>query len=152
MSANVAWLLQFSVECHAAVAQFDVVHVMAGTSKRFFVPESPHYCDEVVVWDREVLPVMNLLARTHEAPHGDAQACRYLAVCRYLRSDSSSAHGALQLVDVPQRVVVDDADACELSARAALLRDFAVSCFEHAEHGPVPILNLDAVFAPRATS
>jgi hypothetical protein len=57
------------------------------------------------------------------------------------------ALGALILKKVPERVEVSDDQARELPEELVGHGGLFTSCFEHPELGPVPILNLTAVFS-----
>jgi hypothetical protein len=48
---------------------------------------------------------------------------------------------------VPERIQVVDEQACALPGSPAAWHQVAISCFEHPDHGAVPILDLPRLFS-----
>ena len=154
MSECTAWVLSLPGRLHAAVGPFELVHILPTTPTLFEVPGTPAYCRHALVWQDQILPLMDLGARVRGTP-GLADdtvtliGLRWLAgIVAYRDPDSGEVrHGGLQLARVPERSVVTDAQACRLPRGLRGWRPLAISCFEHPHLGAVPILDLARVFS-----
>ena len=145
MSATGAWLLDFGSGRTGVIGERQMLHLLPPPLTLYPVPASPVFCRDVVVWEQEPIPVMDLAA-WHEG--------------RLLRTDSTvvaiavfsagvtgeNRRGALTLNAIPRRIVVSDAQACELTAELVGWREIALSCVVH-ESRPVPVLSLTHVFS-----
>ncbi len=147
-----AWVLTLKGRLHAAVGELEMVHIIPYSPKLFVVPASPDYSHHVLIWEDEVLPVMDL--RTYLLGAGGGRDVAVTGIENLVGVVAFQAHpgeapryGGLLLDDVPARVRVTDDDACALPVAPAAWAPIAVSCFEHEDHGPVPVLDLRRLFS-----
>jgi chemotaxis signal transduction protein len=145
MSRAPAWIIGFPGDHLAAVGELELVHVLADEPEGFNVPGSPRYCHQVILWEDNVVPIIDIgkmLAAGQEAP-----GRRHYGIVRYrLWPTRQQRFGAFLMDRIPQRVNVDDASAYALPDPLAAWRDFVISCFVH-EDRPVPILDIGSLFS-----
>jgi chemotaxis signal transduction protein len=149
MATANAWLITLSRNLRVAVGEFEMIHVIPDLPPLFEVPRAPSYCRHVTIWERKIVPVMDLARRllgdaTLTACSGGDNSTFLAIVAR--QPEKSFQYGALVLSSVPARVQVDDDQACTLAEPLQGWRALALSCFEHEEYGPIPILNLAHIF------
>ena len=152
MSEANAWLLDLGRGRHAAVGELEMVHVLPEPPTLFEIPRTPDYCRQVLVWQGEVLPVMDiamrLWAQPSEVPRPLGGARDLVAIAAFQqRPGDVPRHGGLLLRGMPARIVVSDANACELPDSLQAWRPYALSCFDYSGVGPVPVLNLRGTFS-----
>ena len=145
MSGAPAWIIGFPGDHLAAVGASELVHVLADEPEGFNVPGSPWYCHRVILWEDNVIPILDIekmLGAGREAP-----GRRHYGIVRYrLWPTDPQRFGALLMDRIPQRANVDDASACPLQDTLAAWRDFVISCFL-LEDRPVPILDISSLFS-----
>ena len=148
MSEVNAWLLDLGEGLHAAVGELEMVHILPEAPALFEIPQTPDHCRRVLVWRGEVLPLMDIAMRL-EARSSAVDGTRGLiAVTAFEEAPGRPArHGALWLNRAPARIRVDDAQACGLPESLPDWRPIAISCFDYAGLGPVPVLDLHTVFS-----
>lgn len=143
MSQATAWLLELGQDRRAAVGERELLHLLP-QPQLLAVPLAPAYCARVLPWQDGLLPVWDVSAWAG----GEAAAVdtELVAVVGYQRrAGQAPFFGALVLTEPPARVLVDDAQACDLPADFPW-QDIASACFSHEER-PVPILDLRRMFA-----
>jgi chemotaxis signal transduction protein len=144
-----AWLLNLGGDCYGAVGQLHLVHLVVAPACSD-VPYTPYYCKKVSVWQGNILPVMDLASRL--AGHSlllEENGESLLGIVAFQEAkDQSPRYGGILLSDTPLRIEVTDEQASELPEHLSAWQDLSSACFEHPKHGPVPILNLPAVFSP----
>ncbi|MCV6636295.1 chemotaxis protein CheW [Candidatus Albibeggiatoa sp. nov. NOAA] len=144
--ATRAWLLDFGQGLRAAVGAHEMSHVLM-EADIFNIPRCPTYCNEVIVWENEILPVLDvgaLLTGRRIERENDL-----LGVAVYQLTDIYITYVAMHLVDLPQSIYVEDDSACPLSDYQDIWKPFAISCFEH-EETPVPVIDLRFLFSGNA--
>lgn len=139
-----AWILALDGTLRAAVGERELIHLIE-IPTLLDVPLSPFYCRQALVWNRALLPAMDLAAWLHQKP--SAQRGRTLAgVFAYQsKPGAEPAYGALLLAGIPERAHVNDNDACALPKQPAGWRTLAISCFKK-DHLSIPVLDLFCVF------
>lgn len=145
MSRASAWILGFRGNHQAAVGELELAHVLADEPESFHVPGSPAYCHRVIVWEDNVVPLIDIgeLFETKQ----EESTPRHFGIVRYrLRPTDRQRFGAFLMDRIPQRAHVDDASAYALPDALAGWRDLVISCFVHEER-PIPILDLCSVFS-----
>lgn len=174
-ASGTGWLLPLLGGHTAAVGESEMVYVFPFEPEVFPIPNTPSYARGVIVWRNRLVPLIDLNAYFYPdqatkpklpeksdaaAPRGDTGASEsgigesaieeFVALFAFqssLASDGRANFGALLLNDVPERVVVSDGHVCELPDDLNEWRSATVSCFSHEAHGPIPILDLSALFA-----
>lgn len=147
-----AWLLELGPAQYAAVGERELVHVLPDEPRIFPVPGSPTHVRGAIAWQGTVLPALDLdiwLNRPVQAAHAalDPNVKQVMVIVAFRSAGESIALGSMLLRQVPQRLVVNDGQDCPLPARPSAWRDVAHACFEHEKFGPVPILDLRAIFS-----
>ena len=145
MSEVNAWLLDLGEGLLAAVGALEMVHLLPDEPALFEIPQSPIYCRNVLVWQDEILPLMDLAARLLGRPGPVGQDL--LAVLAFQEyPGAETRNGALLLKAPPIRIHVNDSQACDLPDSPSDWQHLAIACFELAERRPVPVLDLAKVF------
>ncbi len=146
MSDADAWLLDLGHGLHAAVGELEITYLLPDPPKLFAIPHSPVYVPQVLIWQDEIVPLMNLAMRLALAPEPNPRMLA--AILAYQdKPGAVQRHGALWLATPPVRIQVSDALACDLPEPQSNWRRLAFACFEYAHIGPVPVLNLHRVFS-----
>jgi chemotaxis signal transduction protein len=147
MSEAGAWLLDLGGGLFGAVGEREMVHVLPDRPVLQEIPQSPGYCRKVLVWQGEVLPLMDLAGRLAARPRVSEGRPELIAVTAFQQQPGAAPrHGALVLNAPPVRVRVHDAQACELPEPQRRWQRLSIACFQHPDHGPVPVLDLPRVF------
>jgi len=144
-----AWLLNLGGGHYGAVGQLHLVHLVAAPPCSD-IPYSPFYCQKVFVWQGNILPVMDLTSRLAGHPvlleeDGDS----LMGIVAFQETaEESPQYGGILLSAPPLRIDVTDEQATDLPEHPAGWLILGSACFEHPKHGPIPILNLPAIFSP----
>jgi chemotaxis signal transduction protein len=135
-----------------AIGEFEMLHIILGRQRFFIIPHAPDYCRSVFLWQGRVIPAFDLSVYLHSTKT-DAESIsyseRYICIVNYRDSTATVHHGALLLYDLPIRISVNDDKMCELPGNNKELRSISSSCFQDADHGPIPVLNLPGIFCAR---
>lgn len=142
MAEATAWLLTLDAELYAAVGVRELIHLVQAPAL-FTVPDTPAYCQQVLLWQERIVPVMDLAAwlwgrRAASAPS-------LVGVFAY-QATKTIAYGALPLTAAPARRQVSDEQACALPEHPPGWAHVAFSCFSD-EDKKIPILNLQRLFS-----
>lgn len=144
MTESTAWLLPLQGAWRAAVGEWELVHLIE-RPVLLDIPVTPFYCRQVVLWENQILPALDLAAwlTGRLMPREQMLA----GVFAYQEQPGGALHyGVLLLDGVPTRRVVNDEEACALPAGPAGWREVAISCFGDGA-GAVPILDLPYIFS-----
>lgn len=151
-----AWLLTLDGGLRVAVGERELMHIISEEVERSVVPGAPAYARELILWHNRLLPLFDVAAALHDqdaANEAIAQSTQrrahILVVAGYqVSTESQIEFGVLPVCGLPERIDVTEDSGCELPSAAAVWRTLAHSCFQHPQHGAVPILNLRRMFAP----
>jgi len=132
-----AWLL----ECGAVkvlISATNMLHVIEDSRLRHHVPMAPAHCNSVLVWQRHVMPVVNL---AKWLDNSDRQNYPYSCVVGWQDVDHGTEYGALVASAFPQRVMVHDVQCVTPPSDIAdAWRDHAL-CFVDHNKMYVPIID-----------
>ena len=146
MKAATAWLLDIDNTLRAAVGEQEMTHFIP-EPELYSVPLSPVYCNDVVIWQDNIVPVFDLAAWLYDSPVDRQQSV--VGIVMYQESPGAPVNlGALRLAGVPRRAQVSDEQSCDLPERPFRWREVAVSCFADSQ-GAVPILDLNHIFSSK---
>ncbi|NJN45168.1 MAG: hypothetical protein HC808_00150 [Candidatus Competibacteraceae bacterium] len=149
MAETTAWLLDLDSDLVAAVGEREMIHVIQAPVL-FEVPSSPRYCRNVLVWQDNILPIMDIAAWLKKLP--GRQVCPVAGIFAYqTQPDWDIQYGALMLTATPSRTRVNDNQACTLPDQPAGWKTLALSCFTEVERN-IPILDLPTLFSGRLLS
>ncbi|MCC7220960.1 MAG: chemotaxis protein CheW [Candidatus Contendobacter sp.] len=141
---STAWILTLDGALRAAVGGRELVYLIEAPTL-LDVPLSPPYCRQVLVWNENLLPVMDLAA--YLRPGKPARRTQALAgVFAYqAKSGAPLAYGALLLAGIPEWAHIADDHASALPKQPAGWRALAISCFKRGDD-LIPILDLPHLF------
>lgn len=138
-----AWLLNFGHDLRAAVGARVLLHVI-DNPKLHAVPCTPAYCHNVISWQGQLLPALDMASLLDDIP----QAPLLLAIAAYQdHSENVTRFGALLISTPPTAISVGDTQSCPLPDQAKSWNKYALSCFDY-EDAAIPILNLARIFSP----
>lgn len=155
MSNNItnAWLLGLGANLHVAVGERELQYLLADFPKFTTIPNSPAYCCKVFVWQKEIVPIMDIaqliLGQTITRPANEE-----LIVLATFQSSANQLiqRGAIFISAIPIKIQIEDQQVCNFPPPQTLWQQLAYTCFNHPEQGPVPILNLAQIFLTPALS
>lgn len=141
-----AWIFSLDAVLWGAVGEREMIHLVESPTL-LEIPQSPFYCRHALIWNKTILPALDLAAWLHGHCIERAQCLAGLIV--YQNPNAELQYGALLLADLPQRKYVTDDQACSLPSEPENWQSVAVSCFADGEDGEciVPILNLSYIFS-----
>jgi chemotaxis signal transduction protein len=140
-----AWLLDFGRGLQAAVGLHEMWQVLI-SPELFDVPHTPFYCNEVLVFQRLILPVIDMpsLLEGQKIIHAHNDV---VGVAVYQQSSTDPIHyGGLHLATTPQAIYVSDEQACDLPFHQKYWEPLTIACFEK-DNVAIPILNLAYLFS-----
>lgn len=140
-----AWVLALDRDLWAAVGEHEMVH-MVQVPTVFTVPDAPPYCRQVLRWEAEIVPVLDLAAWLHGQAARAEPAMVGIFAYQDLAGTGEIGYGGLPLQVIPARRKVRDEQACALPEQPAGWRRIALACFQDGER-PTPILDLSRLFS-----
>ncbi|HYP67211.1 MAG TPA: chemotaxis protein CheW [Thiobacillaceae bacterium] len=143
MAEATAWLLPLDTELRAAVGEREMIHLIQ-SPKVFEIPDTPPWCRQVLLWQEEIVPILDIAAWLHGSPAAPTPAL--VGIFAYQTPTAAIAYGALPLMAVPARRWVSDEQACTLPAQPSAWARIALSCFRDGDR-VVPILDLSCLFS-----
>jgi len=140
-----AWLLDFGDCLQAAVGYHEMLQVLL-SPRLFEVPCTPQYCREVLIFQNDILPVLDMssLLETEKITPLMAQV---VGIVLYQENpDHPIRYAALRLASMPQSIYVSDDQACDLPADQDYWKPFALSSFSR-DDVVIPIIDLAYLFS-----
>lgn len=144
MTEAMAWIVQFEGGFRAAVGEREMAHLIEMPILEA-IPQTPLHCQYVMLWEGEILPVMDLTAWLTGRP-AMLDHISVGIVGWQEEAGGTPQYGALLLNQVPQKVAVDDTQFCDLPESPPGWREVTISCFRH-NNQPIPILDVPRLFA-----
>ena len=144
MAEATAWLMSFSRDFLAAVGEREMLHLVE-TPRLEEIPQTPLHCRQVLLWEGELLPVLDLKAWLTKQP----SPCERVSVGIVGWQERPCAipqYGALMFSGVPQKIRVSDDHVCHLPEHPTAWKAIAASCVCY-DHQPVPILDLPCIIS-----
>ena len=129
-----------------SVGEFELVHILTDTPVLFTVPTAPPYCQQVFVWQNNIIPVMNLATRFGLPEHSDHFI---VSIFAYRAEEMGQIeYGALFLTAAPSQIEVGNTQACPLPTNLIAWTPCIRCCFQEMKtKKATPILNLERLFA-----
>ena len=144
MAEAMAWIVHLDANMCIAMGEHEMVHFVEHPVCDD-IPHAPAHCQQVLWWEGELLPVLDLTAwltgQSVERTHAAVGIVRWQE-----QSDAAPQYGALLCTGIPQKVRVKDEQVCDLPIQPSGWKDVAISCFRHNSH-PVPIVDLPYIFS-----
>jgi chemotaxis signal transduction protein len=148
-----AWIMPITDNLSVAVGQFELVHILPDKPTLFTVPKTPSYCQQVLVWQNKIIPVMSLATRFGEQKDSTIAEHSIIAIFAY-RSEITNLieYGALFVNNTPRRVEVGNEQASPLPPDLVAWTQYISCCFQETDTEQViPILKLECLFAAQTS-
>ena len=137
---NNAWLLKDTNGDFFAVAEVEMVEYIPLVTT-FNVPATPYYCNSIMAWREQLIPIINFASLFDLNNTKDAS--RVGIFVYQLEANAVLRYIAIPIQESPVHIVVSDTQFCDLPSRFISDRvALALSCFTYHEKS-VPILNLN---------
>jgi len=141
---NRAWILDFGRNLRAACGHHEMWQVLI-LPKLFSVPYTSFYCDTVLVFQDNILPVLDIVSLF--AGQKIVQQNRVIGIAIYQEDPNEPIrYAGVQLADMPRSIFVGDDQVCDLSTDQPFQEPLAVSCFSH-ENQAIPIIDFAYLFS-----
>ena len=127
MSEATAWLLNFQNGLCASVGEREMMHLVESPVLSD-IPHTPDHCRQILIWQEEVLPVMDLMAWLTGQPTDQAQASVGIVAWQD-QPDEPPQYGALLFSGIPQKIRVTDDQFCDLPTDPVGWPAVSISCF-----------------------
>jgi chemotaxis signal transduction protein len=144
MAEAMAWIMNLDGGLRTAVGEREMMHLVE-TPVFADIPQTPLHCQQVLIWEGELLPVVDLAAWMTGQPSGRTQACVGIVGWQD-QPGASPQYGALLFTGIPAKVRVKDEQVCDLPERPSGWEIVAISCFSH-NGQPIPILDVPLIFS-----
>lgn len=139
-----AWMMQIDRMLNLAVGQFEIVHIV-DQPELFLIPQAPEYCKHVIIWNENIVPVMNVSSwLSNEA---QAKDTGIIAILVYKNSRQELQYGGIKLGNAPALEKVTNSQQCELPEDNEKLRGISLSCFKSSGGETVPVLDVEKLFS-----
>ncbi|MGB5396801.1 MAG: chemotaxis protein CheW [Gammaproteobacteria bacterium] len=144
MSKAAAWIMNINEQLYASVSQMELVHIINEPCYTA-IPGAPAYCHKVIVWNDNILPVIDLSGLLNSAA---VQSKReVVAVIIYRNGNDEIHYGGIILAKSPDLEFVENTQLCSLPTHTQKLKEIALSCFKSRAGHEVPILDMTRVFS-----
>jgi len=119
-----AWLL----ECGRArllVSPLNMQHVIEAANQYFHVPMMPAHCNSALVWQRQVIPVVNVALWLGMS----SSSCQYSCIMGWQDIERGTEYGVLMTTAFPQRIKIDDSSIVVPDSEVAERWQHCALCF-----------------------
>jgi len=140
-----AWLLDFGAGLQAAVGHHEMWQVLI-SHKLFNVPGTLPYCNEVLIFQNQILPVVDISQLM--AGQRITRPTEPIVGITVYQNDTTQPvqYSCLHLATMPQNIYVTDEQECELPASQQHWKNVALCCFSYKDM-VIPIINLAHLFS-----
>ena len=143
MRKAAAWVMKVDQSLYVSVSQMELVHII-NTPRSINVPQAPNFCQDVIIWNDNILPVVDLSVLGNQS--GNKSTGAVIAVIIYRSMNDEIHYGGIVLTDSPELEQVDNSQMCQLPEHAKDLHTFSISCFRSKAGNEVPILDMSKIF------
>lgn len=140
MTMTEAWLLECGNSLALAVGDHEMAEYVQ-PQQTWTVPGAPDYCASIMVWQNNIVPIMDISALESGAMRHGEQS--HVCILHYQEAPGQPLqHLAVRVSRAPQKVKVDDRQACEFPAslESGKLGEVTLTCFSH---DGLPVLIVD---------
>ncbi|MBE9562536.1 MAG: hypothetical protein IMF12_06710 [Proteobacteria bacterium] len=142
-----AWLLDFGSGLQAAVGHHEMWQVLI-SHKLFNVPGTLPYCNEVLIFQNQILPILDM-SQLLEGQKINQASEPIVGITAYQNEPSQPVqYACLHLATMPQNIYVHDEQECELPTQQKHWKSLALCCFSYKDM-VIPIINLAHLFSER---
>lgn len=140
MTISEAWFLECGNSLALAVCDHEMAEYVQ-PQQTWTVPGAPQYCARVMVWQNNIVPIMDIAALEGGAML-DAEQSHVCVLHYQVAPQQPLQQLAVRVTRPPQKVKVDDEQVCEFPAsmESGKLRDVTLACFNH---DGLPVLVID---------
>jgi hypothetical protein len=145
-----AWMLPLGEGRHAAIGEYEMVHIIPEWVRLQSIPLCPAYCHKVFTWQGQLIPVFDLQAWLR--PQGSViadtaqDAAPIICIVAYEDENHNVGYGGMLLSALPFRTDVSGDRLCGYPDDDARWNTIAVSCFSDPVGDPTPVLDLPRIF------
>lgn len=145
-----AWLLPFGEGRHAAIGEYELVHIIPDWVRLQSIPLCPVHCHKVFMWQGQLIPVFDPQAwfRPQDTSAADAtqDIIPIMCIVAYEDDKRTVGYGGIMLSALPFRTTVLDDQLCDYPDDNDRWSAIAVSCFSDSVGGQAPVLDLPRIF------
>jgi len=143
MPESNAWLIKLTEKETIAIGENELLHIITEPDL-YKIPKVKKYCQHVIKWKNQVLPVMNITGLLYNQ---DIGISGIVGIIAYKHNESNTInYAAIDLTSVPKKISVNDKDACELPEPLHKWKPFSAVCFKK-NNNVIPIISLQKVFS-----
>ncbi len=147
-SAGVAaWLLQLDRLVNVAIGQFELTHIV-DQPEYISIPQAPEHCKDIILWNDNIVPVMNLTSWMSGDKQSDAPGV--VAIVVYTGAQNNYLYGGIKLNNPPVQVKVKNIQQCQWTKSLDKWKILSISCFKSQEGEVVPIIDITKVFSQKS--
>ena len=150
MSSAPAWLMQIDRLSRVALGQLELVHIIP-SPEYVEIPKSHDYCNRVVLWNKKIIPVMDISMLVNRVPSYIENNAVAVAIYRDKNTEDIK-YGGIQLTDMPILESVDNSQAVSKSELPDKWDMVSISCFQMSENEIVPVLDVRRLFSTGISS
>ncbi len=142
-----AWLLDLGHNHWAALPLHEMSQVLL-SPELSSIPLAPHHCRDVLIFEKRILPVINVAAFILGTDIAiAAEEDKIIGLTVYQKAPKEQLiYAAIHLDNMPTVIEVEDSQLTDLPANEPTWSALSLSCFSYEEH-TVPILNLAALYS-----
>ena len=144
MSKVAAWLMKVNDSSYASISQVELVHII-NDPVFVRVPRSPDYCQNIMIWNDNALPVVDL-SQLYDTT-GSKPQNNVVAVIIFRDKNNDLHHGGIALNSSPVLEYVNNSQSCTIPNQAKPLKDLTLACFTSEQGHQVPILDMTRLFS-----
>ena len=144
-----AWVLKVSDNQYVAISQYEMNH-LEEHSDFIKIPKSPAWCNSVMLWKNQIVPVMDF---THwdgnlKSDDTDESGPTMVAIIRLIHTkDNVAKYGAIRILQPPVLEKVSNQQACHQAEVTNKFSDVAVSAFKYRDQLVIPVLDIEKLFS-----
>ncbi len=141
-----AWLLNFGGGLQAAVGHHEMWQVLISPTL-FDVPGTPRYCNDVLIFQEQILPVLNVPNMLLEGQKIIIVTSRVVGIAVFQEDPNLPVHyGGMYLASMPLNIYVSDEQVCDLPDHQKYWEPLTLSCFSR-NGVAIPIIDLAYLFS-----
>jgi len=147
MAQSKAWLLELGNDYRAAVGnQYMVEYLVTPEIEIMPVPLSPDYSPGVMVWRKQIIPVIDLVRPLNPGFESSGDISGVMVLAYQDAPGTPLKHGALAIRAAPENIMVNGDSACAIPISPKVWQKLAIACFSDQDDA-IPILNVQIIFS-----
>ena len=146
-TAASAWVLEVADDIRVAISQHEMNHIDE-SSNLIKIPKSPAWCDHVILWKSQIVPVMDFV-KTDE-PEGlskdKSENSIMVAIVRLFDdSEQKITYGAIRILKPPVLEKISNEQASTKQEIDEKWNNISISAFKYKQN-VVPVLDVKSLF------